>query len=83
LREKFDVKKANERFKELEGLPYGIHAFLFGWIDTPFKNTPKVVHSSLMPMAFEMMSYIMPETVEHLFTKAINQRFGIKDKSIL
>jgi len=34
-RKKFNVTAAVEFFKKVEGLPYGYHNFLFGWIDTP------------------------------------------------
>jgi len=31
---KFNEKAANEWFYETEGLPYGYHNFLYGWMDT-------------------------------------------------
>jgi hypothetical protein len=34
-RAKFNVTAAVEWFKSVEGMPYGYHNFLFGWIDTP------------------------------------------------
>lgn len=35
VRAKFNVTAAIEFFKSVEGTPYGIHNFIFGWIDTP------------------------------------------------
>ena len=31
---------AYEWFKTVEGLPFGYHNFLFGWVDTPDKSYP-------------------------------------------
>jgi hypothetical protein len=40
---KFNEKAANDWFFQTEGLPYGYHNFLFGWIDTPRDNLPPVL----------------------------------------
>ncbi len=40
-RAKFDVEKAWKRYRELEGTPYGIQNFFFGWIDHTTQNLPK------------------------------------------
>jgi hypothetical protein len=34
-RTKFDTDKARAWFEQAEGLPYGYHNFLYGWVDTP------------------------------------------------
>jgi hypothetical protein len=36
----FNETAAQQKFYELEGIPYGYHNFLFGWIDTPSDNYP-------------------------------------------
>jgi len=33
IRAKFDLEKAAAWFKTVEGLPYGYHNFLFGFLD--------------------------------------------------
>jgi len=35
VRAKFNVTAAAEFFKSVEGVPYGYHNFLFGWLDIP------------------------------------------------
>lgn len=39
-RRKLDITKAWSRFEELEGTPYGIQNFFFGWIDHTTDNLP-------------------------------------------
>lgn len=34
FRNKFNEKAAWERFEQLDGTPYGIQNFFFGWLDT-------------------------------------------------
>lgn len=36
------MDKAVEFFKSVEGLPYGYHNFLFGWLDDVPKNIPPI-----------------------------------------
>ena len=42
-RAKFDVQKAREFFKKVEGLPYGYHNFIFGWIDKTSECLPPML----------------------------------------
>ncbi len=49
---KFDEEKALKYFESVEGMPYGYHNFLFGWIDTPYSNYPPVLPAELLPIAF-------------------------------
>jgi len=42
-RAKFDVQKAREFFKKVEGMPYGYHNFLFGWIDKTSECLPSML----------------------------------------
>lgn len=52
IREKFNNTAAVEWFKTVEGLPYGYHNFLFGWIDVPEKNLPPVATLELLYVLF-------------------------------
>ena len=54
-RKKFNVTKAVEFFKSVEGLPYGYHNFLFGWIDTPDQNFPSLLDGNFV---LAMFSYL-------------------------
>lgn len=39
----FDEKAANDFFFQTEGLPYGFHNFLYGWVDTANDNWPPIL----------------------------------------
>ena len=60
IRAKFDSDKAREFFFETEGLPYGFHNFLFGWIDTPKNNLPGLLPNEGMPILFSVLEHILP-----------------------
>lgn len=55
MRKKFNETAAVEYFKEVQGLPYGYHNFLYGWIDTPNDNWPRVLPKGLVPIAFSII----------------------------
>jgi len=40
---KFDEKAAQDWFFQTQGLPYGYHNFLYGWVDTPMDNIPPLM----------------------------------------
>lgn len=37
-----NIDKAVKYFESMEGLPYGYHNFLFGWLDDVNKNVPPI-----------------------------------------
>jgi hypothetical protein len=53
-RAKFNETAAIEFFKMTEGLPYGYHNFLFGWIDTPEDNLPPLMPPGLVPIVLSI-----------------------------
>jgi len=55
VRAKFDVKKAAEFFKKVEGMPYGYHNFIFGWLDDPAKNLPPITTLDFLFVLFSML----------------------------
>ena len=63
-RAKFDEAAAIKFFKETEGLPYGYHNFLFGWLDTPELNFPPLIPHKLFPIVFAMLEELDPETID-------------------
>lgn len=75
-RAKFDVEKANEWFRSVEGLPYGYHNFLYGWVDTAEDNWPAVLGKDLVPVAFAMIEKISKNTTDIFFTGALNKHLG-------
>lgn len=60
---KFDVQAAQEWFYKTEGLPYGYHNFLFGWVDTPFDNIPPLMPNEFIPIAMSLLSHVIPDHV--------------------
>jgi hypothetical protein len=46
----YDVEAARAFFFEREGLPYGYHNFLFGWIDDKRNNLPPLMPQEWMPI---------------------------------
>ena len=82
IRAKFDSKKAMKFFLETEGLPYGYHNFLFGWIDTTRNNLPGLLPNEGMPILFSLLEHILPQTIKIFFTEALNFRLGTTDLNI-
>jgi hypothetical protein len=75
-RAKFNETAAIEFFKETEGLPYGYHNFLFGWIDTEYNNLPPLVPRGFLPIVLGILEGAQPDVVDVFFNQAINHRLG-------
>lgn len=67
IAEKFDEEAARKWFFETEGLPYGYHNFLFGWIDTVRDNLPPLLANEFAPVLFAMLEHVIPNTVNIFF----------------
>lgn len=76
MRAKFNETAAQEWFLKTEGLPYGYHNFLFGWIDTPRDNLPPLLANEFAPVLFSMLEHVIPNTVDIFFNQALNKRLG-------
>jgi hypothetical protein len=82
-RAKFDVDAALKFFiEETEGLPYGYHNFLFGWIDTPFDNLPPLLPRGFLPIVFSILEDIIPDTIDVFYSQALNKRLGTKGLTV-
>jgi len=81
-RAKFNETAAQEFFYRTEGLPYGYHNFLYGWIDTPDQNMPKMLNSTLLPVVFSIMERITFNTTYLFFTEGLNMKLGTKGLNI-
>ena len=81
-RERFDLKKAEEFFKEMEGLPYGYHNFLFGWIDTPRDNYPPVLDPEVFLPLFSHLERIYEFPINRILTQALNKRLGVENRKL-
>ena len=81
-RAKFDEKKANDFFFQTEGLPYGYHNFLYGWIDSANDNWPPLLAREFVPVMFKIVEDIKPTLAYNFFTEALNKRLGVDGKTI-
>lgn len=76
IRSNFDSAAAQDFFFQTEGLPYGYHNFLYGWMDTPRDNLPPFLADQFVPVMFSILEGIIPETVYIFFTEALNFHLG-------
>lgn len=67
---------AREFFYKTEGLPYGYHNFLFGWIDTPYDNLPPLLPTEVVPVLFQIVESFTPSTVDIFLNQALNKRLN-------
>jgi hypothetical protein len=82
LSEKFDAEKARQFFAETEGLPYGFHTFIYGWLDTPRDNLPPLLSNEFLPIMFSMIETTNPEVSDMVFTSGLNMRLGTEGLNI-
>lgn len=78
----FDTAAATTWFQAHEGLPYGYHNIIFGWIDTAADNLPQLLPFDFVPILFSMLSHIIGPQIDIMFTQAINKRLNVEGKSI-
>lgn len=67
IRAKFNEKAAQDFFFETEGVPYGYHNFLFGWVDTPEDNWPPILPAEFAPILMDMVYKVMPAAAESFY----------------
>jgi hypothetical protein len=82
FRAKFNETAAQEFFYQTEGLPYGYHNFLFGWIDTAEDNLPPLLPPGFMPILFSMIEDFAPHTTDVFISQALNKRLGTEGLTI-
>jgi hypothetical protein len=80
--DKYNETEAYEWFKTVEGMPYGYHNFLFGWIDTARDNYPPILSPELLPIAFRLVEKVIPSAIESMYGQAMNKRIGTKGLQI-
>lgn len=81
-RAKFDAKAAYEWFKTVEGMPYGYHNFLFGWMDTARDNFPPIAAPEIFTIVFRAAEQLMPSAIARVFGEAMNKRLGTEGLQI-
>lgn len=72
----FNETAVIEWFKTVEGLPYGYHNFLFGWVDTPDKSYPPLLDADLVPVVFSILEKFIPNVVDIFLNQALNKRLN-------
>jgi len=79
---RFDNDAAYKFFKTIEGVPYGYHNFLFGWLDTAKHNYPPVLSPEAFGPLFAMVEKISPEASNSVFNLAMNRRLNTTGLSV-
>jgi len=79
----FDVEKARAWFREMEGLAYGYHSLLWGWVDTERENYPclppgfdRCLEWAFLEVAFALIDRHVPAIATLLWSEAFNKRVG-------
>ena len=75
-RAKFNEKAAQDWFKSVQGLPYGYHNFLYGWVDTPDDNWPVFLGKNFVPVAFALYERFNSNFTDTFYSAAINKHLG-------
>jgi len=81
-RAQFNEEKAIEWFYQVEGLPYGYHNFLYGFLDTAEDNWPMLVPKDLVPVAFSIIEKIDKNLTDTFFSAALNKHLGVEGYNI-
>ena len=83
IRNKFDTDKAINWFLNgIEGLPYGYHNFLFGWIDTVDSNMPFAITHGHFEFLFTVLEKIYPALATKMMGEAFNMRLGTRNLTL-
>lgn len=80
-RNKLNVDKVMEWFRTVEGLNYGYHNFLFGWVDTA-KNFPKFIDYEIAMPLFSIVEKLAKTQFDLIIGEALNQRVETKGLSL-
>jgi hypothetical protein len=83
MRAKYNATSAYEFFKTVEGLPYGYHNFLFGWIDTATDNFPcmppnydECLSAEAVMCASGLVNTLAPPIAQLMWIQAFNFRLN-------
>lgn len=82
IRQKFNNTAAAEWFKTVEGVPYGYHNFLFGWIDTEKDNLPAILDINFVYTLLTLIEKFIPAVPKSLVGEAVNKRLGTNNLNL-
>jgi len=82
ISKKFNNDAAIEFWKTIEGLPYGYHNFLWGWLDTPDHSYPPLLSPEFLGPAMAIIEKIIPSASNSVYTESLNMRLGTTNLSI-
>jgi len=77
IADKFNETAARELFFEMEGVPYGYHNFMYGWVDTPEDNWPPLLPHHFVPILWSLVEAVDKPLADNMFTEALNLRLGV------
>jgi hypothetical protein len=79
---RFNETAAVEFFKRVEGLPYGYHNMLFGWIDTESDNFPPPLSLEMVTTGFAILDALDPKIIGSFWGEALNKRLGTQGLNV-
>lgn len=82
MKAKFNVQAAQDFFWQTEGLPYGFHNFIYGWIDTVRDNLPPLFPNEFAPILAALYESVYPHSAMVLFVEGMNKRLGVEGYNI-
>lgn len=82
MRAAYNETAATEFFNTVQGLPYGYHNFLYGWVDTPFDNWPRLLPRDLVPVAFSIIERYDKNLTDTFFTQSLNKKLNVTGYNI-
>ena len=77
FRQLLNAEDAINWFKSKEGLNYGYHNFLFGWLDTR-KNLPSFMDFEIFLPMFAIWNKVNNASFDKMLCQALNHRMGTK-----
>jgi hypothetical protein len=77
-----NIDKAIDFFNKHEGLPYGYHNFLFGWLDDVKYNVPAVSTMDYLYVIFCQLDKLIPDAIASFMGEPLNKRLGTEGKNL-
>ena len=72
----FNETAAIQFFTKTQGLPYGLHNFLYSFFDTPDENIPLLIPEKSLPFLGSFMEYVDRNWTDILVGQSFNKRLG-------